>query len=113
MDNDVSVLDDLIARAKKVGKPTSSLYVLKALVELGKGWHTFKVVLAKAIEVSGNTKMKYYPIQEISKLGLAELRFPEGALVSETQVRLPPLDKNKISRRITLYFEEFSTGTTK
>lgn len=99
MVNTEAIVQNLMNRRVN-GKPPNALYILKALIELGSGWHSFKEVLTKAIETSGNTKMKYYPIQDVIKLRLAELSFPKGVSAREAQIRLIPEYEEQISRLI-------------
>ena len=67
------ILDRMLTRARRWKKRMGLFYALKALVILGKDWHTFSEVLTEMMEISKNPKLKYYPIQDAIKYKLAIL----------------------------------------
>ncbi|MBC7092183.1 MAG: hypothetical protein H5T50_09815, partial [Nitrososphaeria archaeon] len=69
----VRKFDTILSKAKKYRKRFGVFYALKAFVVLGRDWHTIDEVWKKAMELSGNPKMKYYPVQDAIKYGFAEL----------------------------------------
>jgi predicted DNA-binding protein YlxM (UPF0122 family) len=96
----------MIARAKRARKRLGSFYALKAMVELGKGWHTFKEVLEKMIEITGNTKLKYYPIQDTIKYGLAILEPQYDKPTGELKVKLRDELYDMIAEQIDDYIRK-------
>ena len=91
-------------KAEKAKKTTSVIFMIQSIVELGSGWHSFREVLSKGIKLSGNAKMKYYPIQDVVKLKLAEIDAPKGVPMSDVKVRIKPEFYNQVSDFIHDYF---------
>jgi hypothetical protein len=103
----IKKLDLILIRAKKIRKRLSIFYVLKAFVVLGKGWHTIHDVWKKAIEISGNPKLKYYPIQDAIKYNFAVLEEQrEGKKVGNLRVKLKDELYDIIKKEIDRYLKE-------
>jgi len=103
----IEKLDSMLAMAKKIKRRLGVFYVLKAFVLLGRGWHTIKEVHKKAMEISNNPKLKYYPIQDAIKYGLAELdKEQKEKSVGELKVKLKDELYNTIEKEIDKYIQE-------
>gem|GEM_PF-5770331 len=103
----IEKLDSMLAKAKKIKRRLGVFYVLKAFVLLGRGWHKIKEVHKKAMEISNNPKLKYYPIQDAIKHGLAELdKEQKEKSVGELKVKLKDELYNTIEKEIDKYIQE-------
>jgi len=103
----VEKLDSMLAKAKKIKGRLGVFYVLKAFVISGRGWHTIKEVHKKAVEISNNPKLKYYPIQDAIKHGLVELdKEQKEKSVGELRVKLKDELYNTIEKEIDKYIHE-------
>ena len=94
METNESVRDIMVGiatMAKERGKVSDTLYALKALVELGRGWHQFRQIRDKMVEITGDQKMRknsQFAIQDTVKKRLAFIDTSNGARLGNFQVRL-------------------------
>ncbi|MEM1985455.1 MAG: hypothetical protein QXQ24_01805 [Nitrososphaeria archaeon] len=100
-------LDLMLSKARKIRKKWNVFYVLKAFVVMGRGWHTIDEVYKKALELSGNPKLKYYPVQDAIKYGFAELdKEQKETRVGLLRVKLKDEIYDIIEREIDRYIQE-------
>ncbi|MEM4140021.1 MAG: hypothetical protein QXG36_02855 [Nitrososphaeria archaeon] len=103
----IEKFDLLLINAKRVRKRLGVFYVLKAFVVMGRGWHTIDEVYKKALELSGNPKLKYYPVQDAIKYGFAELdKEQKETRVGLLRVKLKDEIYDIIEREIDRYIQE-------
>lgn len=102
----IAVLNAITIQSEKVKKPSNTLYAIKALVLLGPGWHSFSEVLEVMIEISANSKIKYYPIQDVIKRGLAVVDMGNGAPVGSIKVKLRDELYDQIKQNIDARIEQ-------
>ncbi|MEM3385319.1 MAG: hypothetical protein QXE78_07315 [Nitrososphaeria archaeon] len=103
----VKKLDHMLDKSLRYRKKWGVFYVLKAFVVLGRGWHTIDEVYKKALELSGNPKLKYYPVQDAIKYGFAELdKEQKETRVGLLRVKLKDEIYNIIEREIDKYLQE-------